>query len=136
MTNIHTAHQQWASRPDDQRFLSLDDLAASVSTRRDLCRATSLRLDTLSLSNTADGDLRATSPEGQSIAFTNWSFAQLATQVGAPASYLRKLPAPLARVNLEYGLELGDAGREVTKMLYDDGEPTPEAGKTPLSHMA
>lgn len=122
LINLDAASRQWASRPDDQRFLSLDDLAASVSTRRDLSRATNLRLDALSLSNTADGELCATSPEGQSIAFTNWSFAQLAIQVGAPASYLRKLPAPLARVNLEYGLELGDAGREVTKMLYDDGQ--------------
>jgi hypothetical protein len=26
MTNIYAVHQQWASRPDDQRFLSLDEL--------------------------------------------------------------------------------------------------------------
>ena len=34
--NITTASNQWASRPDDQRYLSLDDLAAAVSARRDL----------------------------------------------------------------------------------------------------
>ena len=35
---------------------------------------------------------------------THWSFGQLASQVGAPAAYLRQLPAPLAAINLQYGL--------------------------------
>ncbi len=38
------------------------------------------------------------------LAPTHWSFGQLASLVGAPASYLRQLPAPLAGVNLQYGL--------------------------------
>lgn len=35
---------------------------------------------------------------------THWSFGQLASQVGAPATYLRQLPATLAAINLLYGL--------------------------------
>jgi hypothetical protein len=31
---------------------------------------------------------------------THWSFGQLASLVGAPAAYLRQLPAPLAGINL------------------------------------
>jgi hypothetical protein len=38
------------------------------------------------------------------IAPTHWSFGQLASLVGAPAAYLRQLPAPLAGINLQYGL--------------------------------
>jgi hypothetical protein len=38
------------------------------------------------------------------VAPTHWSFGQLASQVGAPAAYLRQLPAPLAAINLQYGL--------------------------------
>src|SRR5690606_31261435 len=38
------------------------------------------------------------------VAPTHWSFGQLASLVGAPAAYLRQLPAPLARINLQYGL--------------------------------
>jgi len=34
------------------------------------------------------------------IAPTHWSFGQLASLVGAPAAYLRQLPAPLAGINL------------------------------------
>jgi hypothetical protein len=117
-TNLHAASQQWATRPDDQRFLSLGELAASVSTRCDLSRAVDVRLDSLTLNQSAHGDLLLTSPDGQTVPFTNWSFGQLASLVGAPASYLRRLPAPLARVNLEWGLEGSDAGREQAKLLY------------------
>jgi hypothetical protein len=35
---------------------------------------------------------------------THWSFGQLASLVGAPGTYLRQLPAPLAGINLQYGL--------------------------------
>jgi hypothetical protein len=38
------------------------------------------------------------------IAPTHWSFGQLAGLVGAPAAYLRQLPAPLAGINLQYSL--------------------------------
>ena len=38
------------------------------------------------------------------VAPTHWAFGQLASIVGAPASYLRQLPAPLAGINLQYGL--------------------------------
>src|SRR6185437_5800445 len=38
------------------------------------------------------------------LAPTHWSFGQLCSLVGAPPSYLRELPAPLAGINLQYGL--------------------------------
>ena len=38
------------------------------------------------------------------VAPTHWSFGQLASLVGAPANYLRQLPAALAGINLQYGL--------------------------------
>jgi hypothetical protein len=38
------------------------------------------------------------------VAPTHWSFGQLAGIVGAPATYLRQLPAPLAGINLQHGL--------------------------------
>jgi hypothetical protein len=38
------------------------------------------------------------------VAPTHWSFGQLSSLVGAPVSYLRDLPAPLAAINLQHGL--------------------------------
>ena len=76
MTTIDAASRQWASRPDDERFLTLDDLAASVGARRGLSRASDLRLDSLVLNHDTDGNLLLTSPDGQPVAFTNWSFGE------------------------------------------------------------
>jgi hypothetical protein len=54
------------------------------------------------------------------IAPTHWSFGQLASLVGAPAGYLRDLPAPLAAVNLQHGL-LSHRAEQVKTLETDDG---------------
>ena len=51
---------------------------------------------------------------------THWSFGQLCGLVGAPAGYLRQVPAPLAGINLQHGLTSHRA--ELVKTLEaDDG---------------
>jgi hypothetical protein len=51
---------------------------------------------------------------------THWSFGQLASLVGAPANYLRQLPASLAGINLQHGLTSHRA--ELVKTLeVEDG---------------
>ena len=54
------------------------------------------------------------------VAPTHWSFGQLAALVGAPAAYLRQLPAPLAGINLQYGLSSHRA-EQVKTLETDDG---------------
>jgi hypothetical protein len=51
---------------------------------------------------------------------THWSFGQLASQVGAPAAYLRQLPAPLAAINLQYGLTSNRA-EQIKTLETDNG---------------
>jgi hypothetical protein len=63
------------------------------------------------------------------VPFTHWSFGQLASLLAAPAAYLRKLPAPLARVNLEYGLEGTDGGRQDARLLYRPATESPSDGE-------
>jgi hypothetical protein len=53
--------------------------------------------------------------DGVPVAPTHWSFGQLAAMVAAPSSYLRQLPAPLAAINLQYGLSSNRA--ELIKTL-------------------
>ncbi|MDE2578595.1 MAG: DUF932 domain-containing protein [Hyphomicrobiales bacterium] len=98
---------EWFSRPDDERFLSLGELARTVRDRA--ARSRTRVVETTLICVEAD---RA-SPERLSLilpgvdtpaAPTHWSFGQLASLVGAPAAYLRQLPAPLAGINLQYGL--------------------------------
>ena len=40
--------------------------------------ASEVRLESLAISNAEAGDLLLTSPHGEPVAFTNWSFGQLA----------------------------------------------------------
>ena len=54
------------------------------------------------------------------VAPTHWSFGQLCSLVGAPAGYLRELPAPLAGVNLQHGL-LSHRAELVKTLEADDG---------------
>jgi hypothetical protein len=127
--NITTVANQWQTRPDDQRYLSLDELSTAVSTRRNLSRAVNVRLDSLTVDNDHDGQILLTAPDGQPVPFTHWSFGQLASLLAAPAAYLRKLPAPLARVNLEYGLEGTDGGRQDARLLYRPATESPSDGE-------
>ncbi len=114
---------EWFSRPDDQRFLSLSELSTSVRWRAE--RSRTRTVESTAVRVEADRD----HPDGLSliipgaddrVAPTHWSFGQLATLVGAPASYLRQLPGPLAGINLQYGLTHHRA--ELVKTLeLDDG---------------
>jgi hypothetical protein len=54
------------------------------------------------------------------VAPTHWSFGQLCTLVGAPSSYMRQLPAPLAGINLQHGL-LSHRAELVKTLEADDG---------------
>lgn len=98
---------EWFSRPDDQRYLSLDDLADSVRQRAELSRTRVVETSAIHVeANRDDPERLALILPGADapVTPTHWSFGQLAAQVGAPATYLRQLPAPLAAINLQYGL--------------------------------
>jgi hypothetical protein len=98
---------EWFNRPDDERYLSLDDLWASVKGRSERSRSRVVQTADIRVEATRDSAerLHLVLPKAQEpVAPTHWAFGQLASIVGAPASYLRQLPAPLAGINLQYGL--------------------------------
>jgi hypothetical protein len=107
--NLMEASHQWRTRPDDQRFESLEALAESVNTRKEQSWTAAARMK----------DLRAVADQGKLAVElydpstssrrlcepTNWGFSQLAQYAGAPAAYLRDLPPELAAINLQWGFE-------------------------------
>jgi hypothetical protein len=104
---VSRVSSEWFSRPDDERFLSLSDLFRSVRARseRSRTRVVETALIHVEASRTDPERLLLTLPgDDTPIAPTHWSFGQIAAQVGAPAAYLRQLPAALAGINLQYGL--------------------------------
>ncbi len=131
--NIGRVSSEWFSRPDDERFLSLTDLHDVVRARAD--RATTRVVDSKAIRVEARSD----SPERLSlmvpdeerpVAPTNWAFGQLCSLVGAPASYLRELPAALAGINLQHGL-VAHRGEQVKLLQTDDGRTELRAATGP-----
>jgi hypothetical protein len=101
---IFKANQQWASRPADERFPSLD--ALYKATKAYASTAVEAHVDFSSLRAEAQGgEVVLVGKENQPAKLTNWSFGQLAARAGAPANYLSTLPATLAVQNLNHGLK-------------------------------
>lgn len=97
---------QWWNRPADQRFTSLPALYAATRDAADNSTATTYTSADLRV-NAKKDDAEALSiilPDDTMANPTHYSFAQLASLVGAPSGYLRTLPATLAGINLQYGL--------------------------------
>lgn len=105
MTTLTKASHQWATRPADERFVSLPELAAFKRSVRD--RSSAKVLSTRHIEAVpVEGDQRALAvitPEGPSLP-THWAFGQLAQRADGPASYLRKLRPDLAADCINYGL--------------------------------
>lgn len=113
-----TVSSQWSSRPDDQKFLSLETLEKH-------CRARSLKM----VDEVVDVNKLRVIPHGNngmrvihgdlSLQPTHFTFSSLAGKVGARASYLQTLPSSLAAQCLEHGLR-ASADDDQTK-LYHNG---------------
>ncbi len=104
-TNDMRASNEWAKRPDDQRFLTLDALHEKVLARRKISRTVDVALDRLTVQPTVDGEITLKSERGTGATLTHWAFGQLCARAKAPASYLRSLPAELAVAPLQWSLE-------------------------------
>ena len=120
---VSRVSSEWFSRPADERFLSLSELFASVRGRAERSRTQTVESAAIRVEASRDNTdrLALVLPGSEtSVAPTHWSFGQLAPLVGAPAAYLRQLPAPLAGINLQYGLTAHRAER-VKTLEVDDG---------------
>ena len=79
----YTAHREWATRPPDERYASVQTLYEAARARRD-------RIEERTI---ATGDFRTEAIAPDALTFetsdraatlTHWSFGQLATIAGAP----------------------------------------------------
>ena len=98
---------EWFSRPDDERYLSLNDLHDAVRGRAERAQARTVESRAIKVEASRENAERLTlfvPGRAEPIAPTHWSFGQLCTLVGAPTSYMRQLPAPLTGINLQHGL--------------------------------
>lgn len=120
---IGRVSSEWFSRPDDERYLSLTELFDAVKVRAD--RATARTVESRAVrveASREDAEKLSLIVPGQEqpVAPTHWSFGQLCSLVGAPATYMRQLPAPLAGINLQHGL-LSHRAELVKTLEAEDG---------------
>lgn len=120
MTTLMQASRQWATRPADERYTSLYEMGARYNTQRDRSKATVKSSRQLMIQpHAADPKrgLQLTNGNGVAANMTHWSFGQVAGLAGAPAGYLRKLPAPIAADALNYGLKFDRDVEDVGLLL-------------------
>lgn len=114
---------EWFSRPDDERYLSLTDLYDAVRRRADRAQARTVESRAVKVEASRDNAERLAllvPGRDEPVAPTHWSFGQLCGLVGAPSSYMRQLPAPLAGINLQHGL-LSHRAELLKTLETDDG---------------
>lgn len=114
---------EWFSRPDDERYLSLTDLYDAVRRRADRAQARTVESRAVKVEAIRDNAERLAllvPGRDEPVAPTHWSFGQLCGLVGAPSSYMRQLPAPLAGINLQHGL-LSHRAELLKTLETDDG---------------
>jgi hypothetical protein len=114
---------EWFSRPDDERYLSLSALHDAVKSRADHAHARTVESSGIRVQasrNNAERLSLIMPGDQQAIAPTHWSYGQLCSLVGAPANYMRQLPAPLAAINLQHGL-LNHRAELVKTLEMEDG---------------
>ena len=131
---LMAASRQWASRPADERFTSLNAMADHFGVLRRQSKEVVVESSLLN-AQPAAGDARQgleiLSPNGHAFAPTHFAFGQLATRAGAPAGYLRSLPAPIAADCVNYGLKFSRDKEELGLLLHKNGESTIRAATGP-----
>jgi hypothetical protein len=132
MTTLSTLHSQWASRPDDQRFVTMADLHSFLVKVRDNSKTAVVSTRALQVQPVAND------PKGLQVhvnsdrlpavlAPTHWAFGQLCSLTGingtpaAPAAYLRSLHPNLAADCLNWGLQVVRDAEDVGLLAYENG---------------
>lgn len=100
---LFKAHNQWASRPADETFDSVEAMHAACTAYRQVAKTAIVPYSSLRV-EAGDGEIQLVGKTGVPARLTHWAMGQLSQRAGAPAGYLRGLPATLAAQNLNHGL--------------------------------
>lgn len=100
------ASREWASRPADERYSSLEALHAACVLSKSRARTAIVPYSKLQVTLDNDGQPALVGTTGATARFTNWSFGQLCSRLNAPASYLRRLPPDIAKNCINAGIAM------------------------------
>lgn len=103
MATLDQCHHQWATRPEDERFTSLDDMLKKMKGLQARSREEVIGANKLVVQTIDDGRLMLDDGK-QLLEPSAWAFDQLSYMAEAPAGYLRTLPASISAQALNHGL--------------------------------
>ena len=122
---LFRAHNQWATRPADERFTTVAEMLEACKAYADV--AAEYKADPQDI-NVGIGNLDDGSQEpvligegGHAARLSNWAFGQLCQRVTAPADYLRTLPAADAAHLLQWGMDNRQQGSGKSLKLLIQG---------------
>ena len=120
--NLMAANRQWANRPPDERFWTIDDLARKLTNVKAAAREGNALIGRLKVE--AVGEDIVVSGDNNSARITNHAFGQLCGRVDFPASPMQKLSANLAADVLNYRIQkIAEEFPETeVQLLLDMGE--------------
>lgn len=123
MTTLMQASNQWRNRPADERFLNLHELLDKVSHEHGHSRehVVSSRKVAFKPGEDQMNQLLVYGPNGADYELTHYSMGQVSSLAGAPAGYLRKLPAAMAADCLNYGMQHERSAQDVKVLLTKNG---------------
>ena len=129
MNTLYQASRQWATRPADQRFLSLTGLYDFAKHQREISKAQVVSSRAIEAAP-IEGDV-AIGVGGEAFSPTHWSFGQLCNLAGAPASYLRTLPAEMVSDCLNWGMKFSRDVADVGVLTANNGSAELRAATGP-----
>lgn len=100
----HRVSSEWYARPADEKFLSMDELLQHAKSVAEASRADILDSNKVKVEAPDNHTIVLDLPTGETVKPSHWSFSQLCSLVEAPASYMHRLPAQIAGINLQHGL--------------------------------
>ncbi len=126
MELMHASHQ-WATRPNDQRFLTLEELHAHVSQRKSESWTASPPVKSLQMLPNPDKGLVVRAYDmarGQDTELTptNWAFSQLCGYAKSPAAYMRQLPDELVAINLQWMIDHNPQREDALILAHSNGD--------------
>lgn len=119
--NLYKASNQWATRPADERFWTLEEMRAATKAYADASRSATIQYGNVEvLSNGTELFLKGQT--GTQARLTHYAMGQLCSRASAPASYLRTLPANLAAQNLNVSLAKREPTDKAKLLVHVNGD--------------
>lgn len=122
MADLMQASREWATRPADERFETIQDLWMACRVSAEHATAQDIPISRLAITIEQDGsdskhsDIRLRTPQ-DSLKFNNWSFQQFARRVGSPGDYIETLPSQIAADALNFNIQ--KAGKLDAQVFFD-----------------